>query len=102
MAYDPGAIDAALAAAVGDDPLLIAELRVAFLDGVARALAAMTEAGDAPAWCEAAWCEAAWRLHALAASFGATGLMRIAAEAANGEPGDAHAMRALHDAMARL
>ena len=97
MAYDPGAIDAALAAAVGDDPLLIADLRVAFVDGVARALAAMTEAGDAPAWCEAAW-----RLHALAASFGATGLMRIAAEAANGEPGDAHAMRALHDAMARL
>ena len=29
MAYDPGAIDAALAAAVGDDPALIAELREA-------------------------------------------------------------------------
>jgi len=32
MAYDPGAIDATLAAAVGDDPALIAELRDAFLD----------------------------------------------------------------------
>ena len=27
MAYDPGAIDATLAAAVGDEPALIAELR---------------------------------------------------------------------------
>ncbi len=33
MAYDPGAIDATLAAAVGDEPALIAELREAFLDG---------------------------------------------------------------------
>ena len=38
MAYDPGAIDATLAAAVGDEPQLIAELREAFLDGVRRGL----------------------------------------------------------------
>ena len=38
MAYDPGAIDATLAAAVGDEPALIAELRGAFIDSVQRGL----------------------------------------------------------------
>ena len=44
MAYDPGAIDAALAAAVGDEPALIAELRLAFVESAQRALAAMEAA----------------------------------------------------------
>ena len=66
MAYDPGAIDAALAAAVGDEPLLIAELRLAFTEGAVRSLAAMEAATDGEEWRSAAW-----RLKGLSASFGA-------------------------------
>lgn len=76
MAYDPGAIDATLAAAVGDDVALIAELRIAFVESAERAVAAMAQADDA-----ASWCEAAWRLKGLAASFGAVRLMALASEA---------------------
>ena len=77
MANDPGAIEATLAAAVGDDPALIAELRVAFVDSAERALAAMSAADD-----DEAWTAAAWRLKGLAASFGAVRLMALATEAA--------------------
>ncbi|MEA3016770.1 MAG: hypothetical protein QOI38_1492, partial [Sphingomonadales bacterium] len=38
MAYDPGALDASLAAAVGSDPQLMAELRGAFVESAARQL----------------------------------------------------------------
>lgn len=34
MAFDPGAISSTLAAAVGDEPALVAELRVAFVESV--------------------------------------------------------------------
>lgn len=82
MAYDPGAIDATLAAAVGDDPALIVELRLAFVEGVADALASLRQASDPETWCVAAW-----RLKGLAASFGAVRLMALAGEAvAGGEP----------------
>lgn len=98
MAYDPGAIDATLAAAVGDDPALIAELRLAFHDSAERTMAAMTEAGrDA-----AAWAAAASRLRGLAASFGAVRLMAQAAAAAEAEPGDARVIAKLQRAIARL
>jgi histidine phosphotransfer protein HptB len=73
MAYDPGAIEATLAAAVGDDPALIAELRIAFVDSAERAIAAMERAGGADAWITAAW-----RLKGLAASFGAVRMMALA------------------------
>ncbi|WP_374943559.1 Hpt domain-containing protein [Sphingomonas sp.] len=97
MAYDPGAIDAALSAAVGDDAALIAELRGAFTDGVARALSAMREAAD-----DEAWRAAAWRLRGLAASFGAVRLMALAAAAGEGVAGNADMLRKLERAMARL
>lgn len=77
MAYDPGAIETTLAGAVGDDPALIAELRVAFVDSAVRALASLADAADG-----AAWSAAAWRLKGLAASFGAVRLMALATEAA--------------------
>ncbi len=64
MAYDPGAIDATLAAAVGDEPQLIAELREAFLDGVRRGLDNLERARGADEWRSAAA-----RLKGLAASF---------------------------------
>ena len=46
MAYDPGAIDATLAAAIGDEPTLIAELRCAFVDSAERAIVAIENATD--------------------------------------------------------
>ena len=97
MAYDPGAIDATLAAAVGDEPALIAELREAFLDGVKRCLEGMKSA-DTPD----GWTSAALRLKGLAASFGAVGLMALASEAASGQAHDGAVMRRLHRAIERL
>jgi len=97
MAYDPGAIDATLAAAVGDEPALIAELRLAFTDSVERSLALLDEAADADAWRAAAW-----RLKGLAASFGAVRLMALATEAAEGEPLNKAAVAKLRRSAARL
>jgi histidine phosphotransfer protein HptB len=97
MAYDPGAIDATLAAAVGDEPALIAELRLAFLESANRALAALAVADDGDAWRGAAW-----RLKGLAASFGAIRLMALAGEAAAVPAGDAQMLRRLRRAVDRL
>ncbi|MFA6124108.1 MAG: Hpt domain-containing protein [Sphingomonas sp.] len=97
MAYDPGAIDATLAAAVGDEPALIAELRDAFLESVKRGLAVLEQAqGDE------AWSAAAWRMRGLAASFGAIRLMAIATEAAEATAHDPALMRRLRRAVERL
>jgi histidine phosphotransfer protein HptB len=97
MAYDPGAIEATLAAAVGDDPALIAELRVAFVDSAERALAALAAANDGEAWTAAAW-----RLKGLAASFGAVRLMGLATEAATLGRRDEVALGKLKRVVARL
>ena len=97
MAYDPGAIDATLAAAVGDEPALIAELRGAFLDSTQRALAALEAARDADTWAAAAF-----RLKGLAASFGAIRLMAMATEAAATPPQDVVVLRKLRRAVERL
>lgn len=97
MAYDPGAIDATLAAAVGDEPALIAELREAFIDGVRRNLEAMKSA-DTPD----GWTVAALKLKGLAASFGAVRLMALASEAANAQAHDGAILRRLHRAIERL
>src|SRR3546814_3521642 len=72
MSYDPGALDAALAAAVGDDPVLIVDLRHAFLESAQRQIALLERAR-----CDANWQIAAWRLKGLAASFGVVGLMSL-------------------------
>lgn len=97
MAYDPGAIDAALAAAVGDEPGLIAELRLAFLDSAARSVAALSAATA-----EAEWRAAAWRLKGLAASFGAVRLMTMATQAAEGAAFDRAMLARLGRAIERL
>jgi len=96
MAYDPGAIDAALAAAVGDDPALIAELRFAFTESAARALEALAAARSA-----GEWTVAARRLKGLAASFGAVRLMAMATEA-DDRPLDPAVLKRLQRAVARL
>jgi HPt (histidine-containing phosphotransfer) domain-containing protein len=97
MAYDPGAIDATLAAAVGDEPQLIAELREAFLEGVRRGLDNLERAKGADEWRSAAA-----RLKGLAASFGAIRLMAIASEAADAVPQDVNLLRRLRRAAERL
>ena len=97
MAYDPGAIDATLAAAVGDEPTLIADLRDSFLDGVQRCVAALRGATSAEVWTDAAL-----RLKSLAASFGAVRLMTLASEAAAGPAHDAAVIRRIQRAIERL
>ena len=97
MAYDPGAIDAALAAAVGDEPALIADLRLAFVEGVERGVAALDSATD-----DEAWRVAAWRLKGLTASFGAVRLMALAEEATGHQAGDRAILARLRRATARL
>ena len=97
MAYDPGAIDATLAAAVGDEPALIAELREAFLDGVERCVEALKSAESTDSWQAAAL-----RLKGLAASFGAVRLMALASEAAESTVLDAALLRRVARAAARL
>ena len=97
MAYDPGAIDATLAAAVGDEPALIAELREAFLDSAKHGLQGL-ESADGPEQ----WRTASWRIKGLAASFGAVRLMALATEAAESEPQDAALLRRMRRAVEPL
>lgn len=95
MAYDPGALEAALAAAIGDDASLKAELRAVFLESAYRQADLLGRAR-----CDDNWRTAAWRLKGLAASFGATTLMDAAEEAAIGAPGDPVALRRISSAIA--
>ena len=95
MVYDPGALNASLAAAVGGDLDLLAELRAAFLESAARQTDLMGRSR-----CDANWEVAASRLKSLAASFGATGLMALADEALDGAPGDPVVLRKLGAAIA--
>jgi HPt (histidine-containing phosphotransfer) domain-containing protein len=90
MVYDPGALNASLAAAVGSDPQLMRELRAAFLDSAARQADLMGRAR-----CDANWEIAASRLKSLAASFGVVGLAALADEALDGAPGDPVVLRKL-------
>ena len=88
MAFDPGALNASLAAAVGSDPQLMAELKAAFIESVARQLDLLGRAR-----CDANWGIAAARLKSVAASFGAVGLIALADEALDGAPGDPVVLR---------
>ena len=81
MAYDPGALNASLAAAVGNDGALMAELKVAFVESAARQLDLLGRSR-----CDANWQIAAARLKSIAASFGAAGLIELADEALDRRP----------------
>ncbi len=94
MVYDPGALNASLAAAVGSDTELLAELRAAFLESASRQTDLMGRSR-----CDANWELAASRLKSLAASFGATGLMALADEALDGAPGDPVVLRKVNAAI---
>lgn len=97
MAYDPGAIDSALAAALGEDGALIAELRVAFVEGAERAASLLRHSSDPEGWRAAAL-----KLKGLAASFGAVRLMALAEEAAGSMVGDRAMLDRIDRAIARL
>jgi len=88
MAYDPGALNASLAAAVGNDGELMAELKSAFVESAARQLDLLGRSR-----CDANWEIAAARLKSIAASFGAAGLIALADEALDGAPGDPAVLR---------
>ena len=97
MAYDSGALNASLAAAVGDDHALMDELRAAFAEGAARQLDLLGRSR-----CDANWSLAAVRLKSLAASFGLNGLVALADEARDGAPGDPVVLRKIGAALAEL
>ena len=94
MTYDPGALEIALAAAVGDDPTLVAELGFVFLASARGHADTLGRAIGGPDWRTAAM-----RLHGLAASFGAVDLMVQAERAISGTPGDAAALAAISRAI---
>ena len=95
MVFDPGALNASLAAAVGNDQELMAELKLAFTDSVARQLDLLGRSR-----CDANWEFAAARLKSIAASFGANGLIALAEEALDGAPGDPVVLRKIGAALA--
>ncbi len=97
MSFDYGALDAALAAAVGDDQSLISELREAFLESARRQLDLLHRAR-----CDANWEYAAWRLKGLAASFGAISILQLADEAARSAPGEPVVLRKIDQAISAI
>lgn len=97
MAYDPGALEAALAAAVGDEPQLIAELRGAFLAGAQAHLATLAGTTD-----PVEWASRAQRLHGLAASFGALRVMDAADDISTATVGDRRALDRARQAIEAL
>ena len=90
MAYEVGALDATLAAAAGEDPALLAELRNAFVDSLERQIDLLKRAR-----CDGNWNVAAMRLKGLGASFNAPHLVRLAEEALDSAPGEPTVVRKL-------
>lgn len=83
MLFDNGTLDATLAAAAGENPALLAELRDAFGESIARQLDLLTRSR-----CDGNWTMSAMRLEGLASSFHAAELIDLAREALAGAPGD--------------
>ena len=97
MAYEIGTLDASLAAAVGNDPALVRELRAALTEGA-------THYADllARSRCDANWVTTAHRLKGLAASFGALPLVEAADFVLESAPGDPVALRRVGQAIDQL
>ncbi|MGY6551945.1 MAG: Hpt domain-containing protein [Erythrobacter sp.] len=97
MAYDNGALDATLAAAAGDDPALMRELRAAFLDSASHQLDLLKRSR-----CDGNWTVAAMRLKGLAASFNAEELLMAADNALAAAPGEPMVLRQIEAVLARF
>jgi HPt (histidine-containing phosphotransfer) domain-containing protein len=90
MAYEAGALEATLNVAAGGDSELMAELRAAYVEGVARQVDLLERAR-----CDGNWVVAAMRLKGLAASFHSEALLHLAEEALEGAPGEPAIVRRL-------
>lgn len=90
MAFAAGELEATIAAAAGDDVVLLAELRRAFADSLAMQVDLLGRAR-----CDGNWHTAAARLKGLAASFHVAELSRLADEALVSAPGDPRVLRKL-------
>lgn len=90
MVYEAGALDATLAAAAGEDSALFAELRLAFVESLARQVDLLRRSR-----CDGNWQVAAMRLKGLAASFHAEQLILLAEEALDSAPGEPGIVRRL-------
>lgn len=94
MSFEPGSLDHILAEAVGGDSAVALELRALFLASATMHVAALSQATTVPHWRDEAL-----KLQGLAASFGITSLMEVAARAAGAGP-DPLLLDALADALA--
>ncbi len=94
MAFDPGALNASLAAAVGNDSALMAELKLAFIESVARQLDLLGRSR-----CDANWGDRRGPPQEHRRSFGARDLIAIADEALAGAPGDPVVLRKIAAAL---
>lgn len=97
MAYESGALDATLAAAAGEDPALLKELRSAFIESAQKQLDLLKRSR-----CDGNWTVAAMRLKGLAASFHAEDLLLAAEGALSSAPGEPAAIREIETVLARF
>jgi len=97
MAYENGALDATLAAAAGDDPIILAELRHAFVESIRQQVDLLRRSR-----CDGNWNIAALRLKGLAASFHAEGLIGLAENALAAAPGEPVVIRKLEEYLRKL
>jgi HPt (histidine-containing phosphotransfer) domain-containing protein len=97
MAYDPGALEAALAAVAGSAPDLVDDLRAAFFESASTHLTALRTAQSVDGWQAAAL-----RLRSLAASFGASRVMDAAKSASEAPLLDKKALVRIDRALASL
>ncbi|MEM7664407.1 MAG: Hpt domain-containing protein [Pseudomonadota bacterium] len=97
MAYESGALDSTLAAAAGDDSVLLGELRGAFLESASKQLDLLRRSR-----CDGNWNVAAMRLKGLAASFHAEDLLMAADNALDSAPGEPAAIRDIEQVLARF
>jgi len=90
MAHEAAEFDATLAAAAGDDPVLLEELRAAFVESLTQQVDLLRRAR-----CDGNWEVAAQRLKSLGASFRAPELASLAEQALDGAPGEPAVLRKL-------
>ena len=97
MAYESGALDATLAAAAGNDPALLNELRAAFVESAHKQLDLLKRSR-----CDGNWHVAAMRLKGLAASFHVEELCEAANAALASAPGEPAAIRGIEAVLAQF
>ena len=97
MVQQAGDFDATLAAAAGEDPELLQELRTAFVDSLAQQINLLRRSR-----CDGNWEVAALRLKGLGASFHTPTLVTLATLALDGAPGEPGVLRKLDRLLAEF